>query len=92
MPDRLSVTPDGLHAASATLNEHANQIIAVNDVAPSGRKPSSVGAASVSAAIATFSSAYAARVASVGRSAEAAAGSYTSVDDGAATDIDGVSL
>jgi hypothetical protein len=80
-----------LHAASAALNEHANQIIAVNDAALNGRRPSSVGAASVSAAIAAFSSAYAVRVANLGSSVEAAAERYTGVDDGAATDIDGVS-
>jgi hypothetical protein len=51
-----------------------------------------VGAASVSAAIAAFSQAYAGRLADRGQSAVAAADHYTAVDDDGAADIGSVSV
>lgn len=93
MPDPLAVSPEGLHAASATLNEHANQVSAAAGTASStGRKASSFGASDVSAAVAAFSQAYAARMADRGQSTEAAAASYTAVDDDGAADIGSVSV
>jgi hypothetical protein len=92
VPDRLAVTPDGLHAASAALNEHASQLIAADGAVSAGSRASSVGAATASAAIAAFSAAYAARMTDHGQSAGVAAASYTSVDDDEATDIGSVSV
>jgi hypothetical protein len=53
---------------------------------------SSLGAAAVCAAIAAFGQVYAARLADHGQSAEAAAVSYTAVDDDGASDIGSVSV
>ena len=92
MPDRLAVTPDGLLAASAALHEHASQLVAADGAVSAGRRASSRGAANASEAIAAFSTAYAARVADRGQSAEAAAASYTSIDADGATDIGNVSV
>ena len=92
MPARLSASPDGLSAASAALNEHAGRLAVADGAVPTGGKASSVGAASVSAAIAAFSQAYAGRLADRGQSAVAAADHYTAVDDDGAADIGSVSV
>jgi hypothetical protein len=92
VPDRLFVSPDGLLAASATLNEHASQLVPADGAARTGGKASSAGAASVSAAITAFSAAYGGRLTNRGQSAEVAAASYTAVDDDGATEIGAVSV
>lgn len=83
MPDRLVVSTDGLVAASAALNEHASQLASAAGT-PGGCKPSGVGATALAASTAAFMEAYAARIAGHGQSAQAAAGSYITTDDGAA--------
>jgi hypothetical protein len=92
LPDHLSVNPDGLSAASAELDEQARQLGPGQGVAVTGRNASSVGAASASAAIASFNYAYAARLDDCGRSGLAAAAKYANVDDDRATDIESVSV
>jgi hypothetical protein len=92
VPDRLSISPDGLRTAAAALNEHAGQIGDANCAEPAGRKPSSVGAARVSAAIAALTHAYAGRLANHGRSTAAAATSYDATDDDGAAAIGTVSV
>jgi hypothetical protein len=93
MPDRLSVSPDGLHAASAALNDQASQLITgANGVVPVGTKPSSSGAASFAASIEAFSRAYAGRLAGRGQSAGVAASRYNTTDDGGAANISAVSV
>jgi hypothetical protein len=59
MPDRLAVNPDGLRAASTALNFNAVHVVGADAPEPAGRKPSTIGAASVSAAISAFAQAYA---------------------------------
>ncbi|MDT5284089.1 MAG: hypothetical protein QOJ20_5284 [Mycobacterium sp.] len=92
MPDRLAVNPDGLRAACAELNDHAVQIVDANGAEPTGPKPSTMGAANVSAAIAAFTQEYASRLANHGQSTGAAANSYAIVDDDDAANISAVSL
>lgn len=92
MSHELSVSPDGLNAASAELHEQARLITAVSGARPQGNKPSSAGAANFAAAIETFASAYAHRIEGHGRAARAAAASYASVDGAAATNISAVSI
>ena len=87
------MSPDGLHASSVALHEHANQLIAaVGTPSSIGGKMSSLGAAAVCAAIAAFGQVYAGRLADHGQSAEAAAVSYSAVDDDGASDIGSVSV
>lgn len=92
MPDPLSVSPDGLNAASAALNENADNLGTAAIPSPTGGKASSAGAAAVAAAIAAFSQAYAGRLTDHGQSAGTAAGSYTTIDGDAAADIGSVSM
>lgn len=92
MPDQLRMSPDGLVAASATLREHAGELVPSDQAVPAGDKASSVGAARVTAAIAAFNAAYAGRLADHALSSEVAAASYTNVDDEGATDIRSASV
>jgi hypothetical protein len=90
--DHLSVSPDGLRAASAALSGHAGQLADANSAEPAGRRASTVGAAHFAASIAAFSQAYAGRLAGHGQWAGVAADAYTSTDDGGAADIAAVSV
>jgi hypothetical protein len=91
--DPLAVSPDGLHAASTALNEHANLLAAaVGSSSSPGGKASSLGAAAVSTVVAAFSQAYAVRMVDRGQSADVAASSYMADDDDGAADIGSVSV
>lgn len=92
MSHELSVSPDGLNSASAELYEHARLVTAAERRPARSNKPSSAGAANVAAAIETFASAYANRIAGHGRAAHMAAAGYTSVDRDAGSKISTVSV
>ncbi|WP_142386827.1 hypothetical protein [Mycobacterium hubeiense] len=92
MPDRrLSVNPEGLLAASATLSEHAGRLGETSG-ASGGSKPSGAGAAALVASVSSFMEAYSARLLHHGQSAQTAADSYITTDGEAAGGISAVSL
>jgi hypothetical protein len=91
VPEDLSVSPDGLHAASVELHEHARQLT-TDGVTTASNRPSSAGATRLATAIEAFTTAYAGRLVGHGRAVTLAAGSYTAVDGGAATGISAVSV
>lgn len=92
MPDQLRMSPDGLVAASATLRQHAGELVPSHHAVSAGGKASSVGTARVASAIAAFSAAYAGRLADHALSSEVAAVSYNNVDDQGATEIRSASM
>ena len=92
MPNPLSVSPDGLNAAWAVLNENAGQLGTARMGSPAGNKASSAGAAAVTSAIAAFNLSYARRLTDHGQSARTAAGNYATVDNDGAADIGSVSM
>lgn len=92
MRDPISVSADGLRAASSALGGHADQLLGGNGAGCVGHKASGVGAASVSEAIAAFSTAYSRRLVDRAQSVEVAADDYTATDDERAADIGAVSV
>lgn len=88
MREPLSVSRDGLAAASASLGEHAGEVAIIGTDVTHHDKSSTAGAAAVGAAIKCFSAAYTGRLLSHAESLEQAGASYTATDGFAATDID----
>lgn len=89
MPDPLRVTPNGLLAASASLNELATQLSGGDADVPAGGGVLGVGGAAtgVVTAAAAFDTAYGGQLGNHSQALRVAAGVYITTDHDAAGDI-----
>ena len=92
MRERLSVEPQGLAAASASLSGEATTLQAGASTSLAADRTSTFGAADVVTAIEHFSAAYAERLRTHAQSMSQALASYTAADASAGADIDAVAI